>query len=188
MSKVILLNELKTFTLGVTRDLIFPVAHQKADSQPPPPKAVDVFCTRLPDSSSAKKKAPYILHQFINGKDIQPPGQQVDRTAVVRSIFCVYNLNEQEGGLALLTLMDRLNISLLERPIVGAQFLLDLEAGVETLAYPEPTAPYYSGEMITVWKLPPVRRLDATRVTHGMPPWDPSPRHEKETITLKGSD
>ena len=29
MSKVILLNELKAFTLDVTRDLIFPVAQQK---------------------------------------------------------------------------------------------------------------------------------------------------------------
>lgn len=188
MSKVILLNELKTFTLCVTRDLIFPVAQQKGDSEPPPPKSVDVFSTRLPDSNSAKKKAPYILNQFINGKDIQPPGRQVDRTAVVRSIFCVYNLDEQEGGLALLTLMDRMNISLLERPIVGAQFQLDLEAGIETLAYPEPTAPYYSGEMITVWKLPTVQRLDAMRITHGLPPWDPNPKHQEETFELKGSD
>lgn len=188
MSKVILLNELKTFTLAVTRDLVFPVAQQKEDPEPPPPKAVDVFRTRLPDSNSAKKKVPYILHQFINSKDMRPPGQRIDRTAVIRSIFCVYNPDEEEGGLSLLTLMDRMTFSLLERPIVGAQFELDLEAGIEMLAYPDPTAPYFSGEMITVWKLPPVNRLDATRVIHGMPPWDPAPRHLEETIKLKGSD
>ena len=103
MSKVILLKELKAFTLDVTRDLIFPVAQQKEDKEPPNPRAAEVFCTRLPDSKSAKKKAPYILHQFINDKTIQPKDQRLNSTAVVRSIFCVYNPDEQEGGLALPT-------------------------------------------------------------------------------------
>ncbi len=188
MSKVILLQELKAFTLDVTRDLIFPVAQQKEDKEPPKPRAAEVFCPRLPDSKSAKKKAPYILHQFINDKTIQPPSQQLNSTAIVRSIFCVYHQDEQEGGLALLTLMDQLYLSLLERPIVGAQFTLDLEAGVESMAYPEDSAPYFAGEMVTVWKMPPVKRLDTTRVIHGMPPWDPHPHHLEETIRLKGSE
>ena len=188
MSKVILLNELKAFTLDVTRDLIFPVAQQKEDKEPPNPRAAEVFCTRLPDSKSAKKKAPYILHQFINDKTIQPKDQRLNSTAVVRSIFCVYNPDEQEDGLALLTLMDQLYLSLLERPIVGAQFTLDLEAGMESMAYPEDSAPYFAGEMVTVWKMPPVKRLDTTRVIHGMPPWDPHPQHLEETIRLKGSE
>ena len=62
MSKVILLQELKKFTLEVTQDLIFPVVQQKEDKEPPKPRAAEVFCTRLPDSKAAKKKAPYILH------------------------------------------------------------------------------------------------------------------------------
>ena len=106
----------------------------------------------------------------------------------MRSIFCVYNPDEQEGGLSLLTLMDQLYLSLLERPIVGAQFTLDLEAGMESMAYPEDSAPYFAGEMVTVWKMPPVKRLDTTRVIHGMPPWDPHPQHLEETIKLKGSE
>lgn len=184
MSKVILLKELKAFTLDVTRDLIFPVAQQKEDKEPPKPRAAEVFCTRLPDSKSAKKKAPYILHQFINDKTIQPKDQRLNSTAVVRSIFCVYNPDEQEGGLALLTLMDQLYLSLLERPIVGAQFTLDLEAGMESMAYSEDSTPYFAGEMVTVWRMPPVKRLDATRIVHGMPPWDPNPRHLQETFKL----
>ena len=52
MSKVILLKELKSFTLDVTRDLIFPVAQQKEDKEPPKPRAAEVFCTRLPSCSS----------------------------------------------------------------------------------------------------------------------------------------
>lgn len=188
MSKVILLEQLKEFSEGVTRDLIFPVAQQKEDKEPPKPRAAEVFCARLPDSKAAKKKAPYMLHQIITGKDAQTAGQMVDSLATVRTIFCVYNPNEQEGGLALLTIMEQLRISLLERVVVGAQFRLDLEAGIETLVYPEDSAPYYAGEMITVWHLPPVRRLDTTRVIHGMPPWDPHPQHLEETFTLKGSE
>ena len=71
--------------------------------------------------------------------------------------------------------MDQLYLSLLERPIVGAQFVLDLKAGMESMAYPEDSAPYFAGEMVTVWKMPPVKRLDTTRVIHGMPPWDTLP-------------
>lgn len=188
MTKVILLNELKTFTEAVTRDLIFPVAQQKEDKEPPKPRAAEVFRARLPDSKSAKKKAPYILHQIITGKDTQTEGRRMDGMATVRTIFCVYHPDEQEGGVALLTLMEQLRLSLLERPIVGAQFTLDLEAGMESMVYPEDTAPYYAGEMVTVWRMPPVNRLDATRVVHGMPPWDPTPRHLEETIKLKGSE
>jgi len=188
MTKVILLNELKTFTEEATRDLVFPVAQQKEDREPPKPRAAEVFRTRLPDSKSAKKKAPYILHQIITGKDAQTEGRSLEGTATVRSIFCVYHADEQEGGLALLTLMEQLRLSLLERPIVGAQFTLDLEAGMESLVYPEDKAPYFAGELITVWRMPPVKRLDTTRVIHGMPPWDPHPRHLEETIKLKGSE
>lgn len=188
MSKVILLEEFRTFTLEVTRDLVFPVAMQKEDALPPEPRAAEVYCARLPDSKAAKKKAPYILHQFLNDKIIQTEGQRADDTVTVRSIFCVYNPNEQEGGLSLLSLMDQVKLSLLERPIVGGQFVLDLKAGMESMAYTEDSAPYYAGEMITNWKMPPVKRLDTTRVIHGLPPWDPSPQHLQETFKLKGSE
>ena len=112
----------------------------------------------------------------------------VDSLATVRTIFCVYNPNEQEGGLALESLMEQLRISLLERVVIGGQFRLDLEAGIESLVYPEDNAPYYAGEMVTVWHLPPVRQLDTTRIIHGMPPWDPHPQHLEETFMLKGSE
>lgn len=35
---------------------------------------------------------------------------------------------------------------------------LDLEAGLETIVYPDDTAPYFVGEMISTWMLPPVER------------------------------
>ena len=42
--------------------------------------------------------------------------------------------------------------------VIGGQFTLDLEAGLETLVYPDDTAPYFVGEMISTWKLPLVER------------------------------
>lgn len=188
MSKVILLEELKAFSEAVTKDLRLPVAQQKGDPGPPPPKAPQVFRPRLPDSRAAAKKAPYILHQILTGKDIQPPGKRVDSTAVVRTVFCVYHPDEQEGGLALLNLMEQLRLSLLERPILDEQFRLDLEAGLEELVYPEDVAPYYAGEMITVWHLPPVARLDTARIIHGLPLWDPMAKQTEKTVIQKGSD
>lgn len=159
MTKVVFLERLKEFTLSVTGNILMPVAMQKGDAQPPDPRAAEVYRTRLPDSSAAKKKAPYILHQIITGKDVQSAGEKTPiATAVVRTVFCVYNVNEEEGGVMLLNLMERLRMALLEQVIIGDQFELDLEAGLETLVYPEDTAPYFAGEMVSTWKLPRIKR------------------------------
>ena len=158
MTKVVLLKQLKEFTEQRTKDLLLPVASQKDDKEPPEDRAADVYRARLPDSRAAKKKAPYILHQVITGKDAQPAGQLATSRATIRTIFCVYHKDEQEGGLILLNLMERLRIAMLEEGIVGKQFILDREAGLESLVYPEDFAPYYAGEMISVWKLPIIER------------------------------
>mgnify|MGYP001115192443 CR=1 FL=1 len=158
MTKVVLLKQLKEFTEEQVKDLLLPVAQQKEDEEPPKDRHAEVYCTRLPDSRAAKKKAPYILHQVITGKDARSPGKPSTSLATVRTVFCVYHKDEQEGGLALLNLMERLRIAVLEESVVGRQFILDQEAGVESLVYPENTAPYYAGEMISVWKLPVIER------------------------------
>lgn len=158
MTKAVLLEQLKLFTAEAIRDIILPVARQKEDKELPQPRAAEVYRARLPDSKAAKKKAPYILHQIITGKDLNSPGQRPVNLATVRTVFCVYHNDEQEGGLALLNLMERLRIALLEQRIIGNQFRIDLEAGLETLVYPEDTAPYYAGEMISTWKLPAIER------------------------------
>jgi len=157
MTKVILLEQLRDFTLAATADLIMPTSMQDGDKEQKH-RAAEVFLMRLPDSRSAKKKAPYVLHQIITGADKQVPGDRDSSAVTVRSIFCVYNDNEQDGGLMLLNLMERLRIGLLKKVVIGNQFTLDKEAGLETLVYPDDTAPYYAGEMISVWKLPAVER------------------------------
>ena len=121
-------------------------------------RAAEVYLMRLPDGSAAKKKAPYIIHQAITSKDTQPSGELEAGAAVVRSIFAVYNDDEQEGGLMLLNLMERLRIRLLREVVIGRRFQLDLESGLETFIYPDDTAPYYAGEMTTTWRVPGVER------------------------------
>ncbi len=157
MNRITLLEQLRTLTSDVIGDIIMPIRMQKGDTEQSS-RAADVYLMRLPDSTSAQKKAPYIIHQLITGKDIQFEGENETASAVIRSIFCVYNDNEEEGALMLVNLMERLRISLLKQIVVGDQFQLDLEAGLESIVYPDDTAPYYAGEMLSTWKLPAIQR------------------------------
>ena len=157
MTRVMLLQALKTFTLDATRDLLLPMRVQSAQEEPKE-RPAEVHLMRLPDSSEAKKKAPYIIHQLITGKDVRKPGVQTVSTAEVRSICCVYAPNEEEGGLLLLNLMERLRIALLRQEVLDWRYQLDLEAGMESVIYPDATAPYYLGEMESQWKLPGIVR------------------------------
>lgn len=157
MTLVNLLEQLKAVTDDAVKDLLLPVRTQKGDAVIADRPAA-VYKMRLPDSTSAIKKAPYIIHQIVTSKDTQPSGQLEAGSAVARSIFCVYCNDEQEGAMHLLNLMERLRIRLLQDVVIGGQFELDLEAGVETLIYPENTAPYFAGEMSTTWKMPSVGR------------------------------
>ena len=157
MTRIILLERLRDFTKEATADLIMPTRMQKGDTEQGY-RPADVYLTRLPDGTSATKKAPYVLHQIITGMDQQPQGQRVTSSAKVRSICCVSNDDEQEGRLMLLNLMERIRVALLRQVVIGEQFTLDLEAGLEVLVYPDDTAPYFVGEMISTWILPPVER------------------------------
>lgn len=157
MDRTDFLNSLQRFTIGIVEDCRFPVRCQRDDDGTPAPRAPDVYKMRLPDSKSATKKAPYILHQIVTGKDQQKPGdKRTASTVTVRTIFCVYCDDEQEGGMLLLELMERVRIALLRQHAIESRYAPDREAGVETLIYPEDTAPYYVGEMVSVWRLPAV--------------------------------
>ena len=149
MTKVILLERLRDFTKEATADLIMATAMQEGDAEQKH-RAADVYLMRLPDSKAAKKKAPYILHQIITGADKHPSGE--------RDIFCVDAEDEQEGGLMLLNLMERVRIGLLRKVVIGNQFTLDKEVGLESLVYPDDMAPYFAGEMVSTWKLPTIER------------------------------
>jgi len=157
VTRLDLLGVLCDVTREATADIIMPARMQKGDEEQLF-RTADVHRMRLPDSSAAQKKAPYIIHQAITSRDTQPAGERVSSVATVRSIFCVYNDNEEEGGLMLLGLMERLRIHLLRQVVIGVRYQLDLEAGMESLIYPDDTAPYYAGEMSSTWILPAIKR------------------------------
>lgn len=159
MDRVALLEALKLETETAVANLLLPVEMQENENDKPRDRPAKVFCMRVPNSRAANRNAPYVLHQFITGADEQKEGEMDTSTAVVRSIFVVYNeKNEEAGGLALLGLMERLRIHLLRKVIIDGKFELDKKAKVECMAYPDDTTPYYAGEMITTWKLPAVER------------------------------
>ena len=159
MTRTVLLERLRDLTEEATAGVLLPVRRQKGDGESLLPRPAKIYLMGLPEAGAAVKKAPYILHQIVTGKDTQKPGDfQPEAQAVVRSVFCVYHEDGQEGSLALLGLMERVRIALLEQVVIGKQFKLDLSAGLETLVYPDDTAPYYIGEVVATWKLPGITR------------------------------
>lgn len=159
MTKIKFLDDLVAFTEDVVKDIILPLAPQERDTaNSPTSRAAEVYKMRLPDSAAAKKKVPYIIHQIVSGKDTQPEGQYPSASATVRSIFAVYCKDESEGAMNLLNLMERVRIALEQQVVIGHQFELDLKTGVDMLIYPDDTAPYFIGEMSTVWNIPAIRR------------------------------
>lgn len=157
MTRTGLLETLKQVTQEAVKDLMFPVRRQREDTEDPPLRTAQVYMARLPDMKASDKKAPYIIHSLITGIDSQMEGEQIECKATVRSTFCIYHEDEQEGGMALLNLTERLRIHILKRIVLGV-YALDLRQGIELLVYPDDTAPYFMADMITQWKLPPITR------------------------------
>ena len=108
MTKITLLERLKEFSEIHTGDLLLPVQPQEEDENPPD-RAATVYTPCLPELRSYERKAPFITHEIVTGKDaaVQRPGggKFMQSTAVARTCFCVYHKYELEGKLALLTLM-----------------------------------------------------------------------------------
>lgn len=179
MTKVQLLLDLKAFTEEVLKNETLPVREQKEDNGiAPRDRAPEVHLMRLPDVKSYEKRAPYVLHQVVTGHDgVEKRGEgafrhnQMTAGTVVRSVFCVYDRNMERGTMALLQVMEQFRVSLLERGCVGGQFRLDLDQGISTMVYPfnknDRPDPYYSGEMVTSWILPPVENLAAIEIASG---------------------
>lgn len=197
-TKVGLLYALKDFTQDTVKGLLMPVRRQKTDVREPQRRAAEVFLARLPDMTSFERKAPFILHQAVTGEDAlenrnKGSGQEIrlglQSSAVIRSVFCVYHPDEQEGGLALLNIMEEMRIALLMNQTLNEVFELDLKEGISQMVYPETgergTAPFYLGEMVTAWKLPTVTRINTARVAHGWMPDDKTVRHLQDSIPKK---
>ena len=157
MTRLNLLNAMADFTTEVMKNVLLPVRvqseNEQASERPP-----FVYKMRLPDAASATKKAPYILHQVITGDDEQTPGNERESVAQIRSLFCVYGEDDQDGALRLLTVTEHFRVALLKQSVLANQFHLDLSEKLSTMFYTDSTAPYFCAEMISTWKIPPVNR------------------------------
>ncbi len=152
-----LLEALKRFCEDKTSRLKLPAALQKGDESKTE-RAPEVHTMRLPSSTSAKKYAPYILIQFVNGVDKQEPGQKTDSASLIRFIFCVYSENEEDGSMMLLNLLETIRAALLKTVSIENRYQLDRSLGLESLFYHEDTAPYFAGELVGTFTYPPIER------------------------------
>ena len=159
MTKVNLLEALRDYTEQLVSDMLLPVQMQEDDEKPPAPRAPGVYVGGLAAFSEAKEKVPYIFHQVFTAQDRWDPARHyIAGNAVVRSVFAVYHEDNAEGQMSLLGLLERVRLGILRKGIVGGQFRLDYELGVECVIYPNNITPFYAGEMISTWNLPPVER------------------------------
>lgn len=159
MTRVVLLDDLKSFCEDVVREMELPTKPQKGDIKQiirPP----DLYKMRLTDSKSYEKLSPYIILQWIKSSHRRDPENhnQLVYTAEVRFVFSVYCENEQDGAIMLLNLMDRVQEKLLKSIRIGKTFLLDENAPLEAVYYNTDSAPFYGGEMVGTFKLIPIER------------------------------
>ena len=155
MTPVVLLDRLKEFAENATKDILLSERPQKGGDEPGL-RPAGVHKMRLPNKEAETKLIPYILLQFLTGSDDQKSGDDPGSECRVRVVVAVYSEDESEGALDVLNVIARLRTELLKAGEVGRQFLLRMP--LEYIVYPDDTAPYYMGEMITIWEMPTIKR------------------------------
>ncbi|SHG90337.1 hypothetical protein [Tepidibacter thalassicus] len=155
MTAVVLLEELKKYIEEHTKDIILSV-RVKPSSEEAKERPAEVHKMRLPDKEGETKRIPYILLQFLTGKDKQEEGESPESECKIRIIVATYSEDGGEGAMDVLNVLTRIRISLLKDGVVGEQFLI--KKPLEYIVYPDDTAPYYMGEMLTIWEMPEIER------------------------------
>lgn len=155
MTPLVLLDQLKPFIEISIDDLMLPVKIDRNSGEQSKRNA-DVYLMRLPDKDSETKRIPYVLLQFIKSTDLQNEGEQPTSNAFVRIVAATFSADSGEGAICVLNLLTRIRIALLKAGKIGDQFLL--KPPLELIVYPDSTAPYYLGEMMTEWIMPSIER------------------------------
>ncbi len=165
MTKNDFLDAACAFIESVFKDVMLPCNRQRADEDQLY-RAPQVHKMRLPDSKEYKKKVPYIINQVVVGEDrLIEEGRtghyKPSSLITLRTIFCIYALDESEGALTVMELCERLRIAFLRVQVLDNKYRLELKNNaLETMIYPDAVAPYFAAEMMSVWKMPTVERWD----------------------------
>lgn len=153
MTHLELLDALKAFIEQETKDILLPVKVDRKSGEQKE-RAAEVHKMRLPDKDAQIQRIPYILLQFLTSEDSQQEGQNPESACKVRIVVATYSENSTEGALCVLNLLTRIRIALLKDGVIADRFLLT--PPLEMIVYPDSTPPYYLGEMICNWKMPPI--------------------------------
>lgn len=153
MTPVILLDNLEEFVKEKTKDIKLQVKVRKLEKEQEKERAADVYKMRLPKKEDQIEKIPYILLQFLTGKDGEV---QEGNTCQIRIVVAVYAEDDSMGGYDVLNVLLRIRSELQKVGIIGGYFAL--KKPLEYIVYPDSTQPYFLGEMITNWSIPGIKR------------------------------
>ena len=158
MTRVALVEALVEMCKEAVKDMKLPQSLQKGD-EVEQFRIPEIYRMRLPNSSSAKKLAPYVIVQLIDSKQQHINGEPKPKyTATVRIICCVHCADESLGAIMLLNLLDRIQTHILKKTQIGKSFVLDVNEPFEAIVYPDDTAPFFAGEMVGTFQLPPIQQ------------------------------
>ena len=157
MTRIEFLTDLCAFMAEAVSGMLLPVKPTKEDREPED-RAAEVYKMRLPNKKSYQDKAPYIINQIVASRDFQYPGELPEAACTVRTIFCVYSEDEMEGALYLLNLMERVRQPILRDQIISDLYQIDMDEGLKDGIYTEQPAPFFIGEMASVWHIPTTER------------------------------
>ena len=154
MTPTLLLDGLKTYIEEKTKNLRLPVRRTKDEKEGE--RAPKVFLMNLPKKEDEIQQIPYILIKYLTGNDEQTQGNYPESEVAVRIIVATYGENAEEGSMSLLSIISSLRLGFLKDQEINNQFRLVLP--IQNIVYPDDTRPYYLGEIMTTWTLPPIRR------------------------------
>ena len=156
MTPIILLDRLEEFVKKVTGDIKLQVKVRNLNPEEEKERAANVYKMRLPKKEDQVQQIPYILLQFINGKDDKKEKEPEESMCAVRIVVATYTEDGGQGAYDLLNVILRIRSELEKAGIIGGQFVL--QKPLEYIVYPDSTEPYYLGEMITNWSIPTIKR------------------------------
>ena len=111
---------------------------------------------RLPKKEDQTEKVPYILLQFLTGKDDKENGEPQESDCKIRIVVATYSEDGGEGSFDVLNVLLRIRSELEKAGVIGERFVLQYP--LEYIVYPDSTQPYYLGEMVTNWSIPTIER------------------------------
>ena len=151
MTPLQLLDALEAFVKQETKDILLPVRVDRKSGENKE-RAAEVYKMRLPNKTAQTERVPYLLLQYIKSTDTQEQGQDPESECTVRIVAATYSEDESEGAMCVLNLLTRIRVNVCA---TNPTYMKCGDASpLEMIVYPDSTAPYYLGEMMTKWTMP----------------------------------